>query len=760
MKPSISHRPAQFQASASHRPNRARRRPSQPRPERGTNCGPAAVYVRSCGRCACAPAPEVAADLADHGALNIDLRLCTRETFAAVCAFLRECPNGVRHAVLRDGLAILGSDQQYRKYAEVHRRRHQEGALEAAPLRLLVTALAAFLTACGGRLEVLDFAGIPFGSNLNSLLMPIASALRGCRTRALRWLGLGHCRLGDKGLGMLLHWLAGAQNSAPHLEVLVLAWNGLTDLRLVDALLRARAQFCFEARASPLRMLDLSGNRRLSGQAPPPPKAVHLPSWRGRPSSGAAPRGARQPAQLRARHGALVRSIACAIAEGLPLREIRLRHMHLDEDALRPMLRLMESETQRCLSSNGKLAGYSGFCLEELDLTGNSLSPSLEETLAGGLEMLRKIRDQLLTRPIDASADQEEDAEEEDAEEREAQQNREEMQQIVGNSRRRAVSEPSRSSSLMLEDDEIIIREALSEGENEAEKSDEEFDELDHCTFLLRRAEDRRNFWAAAAMHTRRLARREANRGGRAIEMLPWHQLREEPAFAIANDVGVESACSLVRQTVLAELRTGRYRGVDELYQDRLGGDFIAEAAIPDASESLGLFCSNSAAAYKDPSQFGDDGTDRSVHSDYGRSDVESLGIREKFQRGREDILQRLHKTELACTAASCRYSTAEWMLQRTEEIQMSTSSDGVDDFGAAHMQRQKLEAMRASLASGVATSAQRVTDDLQEARPSTAKKGHSAAIAGAAFLDDRLNAMRAEALTELCNIAVRDGRS
>ncbi|CAE8620643.1 unnamed protein product, partial [Polarella glacialis] len=360
----------------------------------------AATYVRACARCGCPPVVEVAADLAEQGALVVDLRLCAAEALAAVCSTLREAPGGVKQVVLRDGLVSLGGDPAYRRRVEAQRRRKQPPTLGLAPLRLLTTALTSFLAARGSKLEVLDLAGAPLGAEIPSLLAPLAAALRGCRTRSLRWLGLGGCRLGDRGLALLLPWLAGADNALPRLEALVLAWNGLADVRLIDALLRARARLCFERRAAPLQLLDLSGNPRLVDPSLAAPSRVAPACGRRQSAGGSAPRlGAVAREKAQGRPGALVRSISCSIAEGLPISVLRLKRLGLDDEALTPLLRLLQGETRRCVGSGGSLATASGFCLEEVDLRGNLLSSELQASLCESLQLLNAVRCQV-HRPI------------------------------------------------------------------------------------------------------------------------------------------------------------------------------------------------------------------------------------------------------------------------------------------------------------------------------------------------------------------------
>ncbi|CAJ1341824.1 unnamed protein product, partial [Effrenium voratum] len=151
--------------------------------------------------------PKVAKELAQDAALSLDLRLA-KTLISAVC----------------DGMHCFGHDAAYRKQAAAAAKT-QGSALHTASLRLLMTALAVFLTAQGHRVEVLDLAGLPLGKELTSLLGPIAATLGQCRARNLQWLNLSGCGVGDRGLALLLPWLC----SAPQLSALLLAQNRLSD---------------------------------------------------------------------------------------------------------------------------------------------------------------------------------------------------------------------------------------------------------------------------------------------------------------------------------------------------------------------------------------------------------------------------------------------------------------------------------------------------------------------------------------------------
>jgi len=505
------------------------------------------------------PAPEVAAELSTRAALVIDLRLCTSEALSAICVLLREAPGGIRQVVLRDGLTTLGADSAYRDRVAAYRRRAQSGALSLASLRMLMTALAAFMTVRGSRLAVLDLAGAPLGQEVASLVTPLSRALRDCRARQLRWLGLSGCKLGDRGLAMLLPWLAGKEKTLPHLEALTLASNGLADVRLVDVLLRTRARLCFERKAASLQLVDLSGNPHLGDGKPTAPGAAAQGSARRRggqqvPRLGTA-------AMPQGRRGALVRAAACAIAEGLPLRVLRLRRTRLDEESLQPLLQLMQAEKQRCLSSNGALAGVSGFCLEELDISENGLEPSFSTAVAEGLKLLRAIREGLRGGLCEDPLQGQGHAPSEQRELPPPQ-----PQQMC----RRAQSAPccsaraGDSSSRELPQSAVLdalARDAMSDGEEYLRKANG-VELSDGCpgpcpqAFLLRRAEDKRKFRSdARELSSRRPAHRsqpqEVDASSRELGMEMW----AEAPLAVAGALGPTAAQSMVRQAVWEELR-------------------------------------------------------------------------------------------------------------------------------------------------------------------------------------------------------------
>lgn len=525
----------------------------------------------------------------ERGALVVDLRLCTAEALAVVCGLLRDAPGSLRQVVLRDGLTTLGGDAAYRERAEAYRRRRECGALGSPQLRLLLAALVAFLAVRGGQLEALDLGGAHLGGELSLLLAPLARTLRSCRTRELRFLGLGGCRLGDRGLALLLPWFAGVGNSVPCLEALVLSWNCLADIRLVDALLRERANFCFERRAAPLKLLDLSGNARLGEPPPAGPSAVAPPPLCAT-RRGATPRGGGShalrlsacSAPLVGRRSALVRVVACAISEGLPLKVLRLRRMGLDEQALQPLLLLMQAETKRCLASDGALAGASGFCLEKLELSGNQLEAVFVAGIEESLGLLRAIRER--------------GAPELPGQVAEAVKGAPRSEQKVSpthpkSDRRASGAAPpwlfrSRSEPCLLwthrggsgaraaETLAALVRDAVSDGDGfddqgmhvgllaRNQRSGGSGSLHGHCSdreaLLLRRALDRRRFRdSAVALACRRPRPRQPP------EPLPGAMAKkelsceEEDELTIAGALGPTAAHSMVRQAVLQELRSG-----------------------------------------------------------------------------------------------------------------------------------------------------------------------------------------------------------
>jgi len=514
----------------------------------------AVTYLRACARCNCVPAPDISEDLAAHGTLVIDLRLCSAESLAAICALLRDAPAGISQVVLRDGLTSFGSDAAYRERIAAHRRRPQTGALGVAPLRLLVTALSTFLTVRGSHLAVLDLAGAPLGREINSLLAPLTRTLRDCRARGLRWLGLSGCRIADAGLTLLLPLLAGRDTRLTSLEALTLAWNHLADVRLIQTVLRARARMCFEHRAAPLQLLDLSGNPRLGDSIP------NLSSTR---SSSSRSRGSKAVPRLgacerpRGRRGALVKAVSCAITEGLPLRVVRLQHMCLDGESLQPFLQLMQAETQHCLASDGALAGASGFCMEELDLRGNDLEPTLADQIHESLQLLQVFRDGVLGQELQARKSRLGTAPEGAFQHQ--QQHQEQPHRW-----RRARSESSLDSvAMMVEKDipeTVCVRDAMSDGEVSVEGQLEHNSQSSRKNafasreaFLFQRSQDRRRFHKDASALSKRQSRRPQPAAVDEAGLASW----AEAPLAIAGVLGPTAAQSAVRQAVFAELCNG-----------------------------------------------------------------------------------------------------------------------------------------------------------------------------------------------------------
>jgi len=542
------------------------------------------TYFRVCERCGFVPDPRTISDLVERSALLLDLRLCGREALEASCQLLREAPSGIRQVVLCDGLVSLGSDPAYRERVEAQRRRRQQpGALAAPALRLLVNALAAFVDVRGTQVSALDLAGVPLGHELPCLLNPLATSLRSCRTRSLQWLSLSGCRLHDRGLSMLLPWLAGPENAVPSLQALLLARNGLVDVHLVDALLRARARLCFERRAAPLQLLDLSGNPRLCEPMLTAPRLSAAPGpqrCRGGDRSvsrmGACTRS-------RGRCTALTSTLARALAEGLPLQVLRLQHMHLRDDSLQPLLRLLQAEARRCLLSAGTMAGASGFCLQQLDLHGNPLSPVLQEAAADAVQMLVSIRLHAfngfaLQGKDDVAAPAKEEAQESAQHVDAATQVQvvmlepdevlpESPQQLMQSQQARLVRSSSQPefqhTPLELE---LLVRDAISDvGEVEAEEEEDDGWLRSREAFLLQRAEDQRKFRVAAKAFAFRTPIQQISAAPPAqasescsdSSVAPFAEAHEDTPITIAGTLGICEAQTWVRQCLLDELREG-----------------------------------------------------------------------------------------------------------------------------------------------------------------------------------------------------------
>lgn len=501
------------------------------------------VYVRACLRCGCTPVPEIARNLSEQGAIVVDLRLCHSRSLAAVCATLRDVPSGITQVVFRDGQHFSKTDAAYQKNAAARRQRG-DGALDIASLRLLMTALTVFLAAQGCNLEVLDLAGVPLGSELTSLLAPLAAALLDCRTVQLRCLNLTRCRLGDRGLALLLPWLAGIHNHIPRLQALVLAGNRFADNRLVEALLRARARLCYEHRAAPLCLLDLSGNPELVS-------TTHtVSSKRGRNVKSANHR----------QHGsggnstALAKSLACAMAEGLPLQVLRLQHLKLTDQALAPLLRLFQAEARRSIGSCGSLATASGFCLEELDVSFNPLTSELEMALLDSLQLLSTIRskDSYLDGPA-PSANEVPNSHGLTSHNTPAP-----SPPCLAPSSSRAQSEPG--STLEGRRFDVLERDTISEGGGVGDEGEDELVELGLAArptslsreaFILRRAQDQWKFRRAAT----ELARRRPRRLPLAVPAVDLGVNEYRQISIASGPAGPRGSQLVVRQAILEMLQ-------------------------------------------------------------------------------------------------------------------------------------------------------------------------------------------------------------
>lgn len=241
-----------------------------------------------------------------------------------------------------------------------------------------------------------------------------------------------------------------------------------------------------------------------------------------------------------------MRAVTCAIAEGLPLRVLRLQRMGLDGDALQPLLHLMQTETQRCLASDGALAGATGFCIEELDLSGNHLDPTLLEAIKEGLQLLRTLREGFRDRapqelPLSSRAERE----------------TEQLQpRPLRRHCRRARSEPGKGnvSSSPTAIVEALARDAMSDGEGYLDTSSHDMQDSSQIreTFLLQRAEDKHRFHKDAADLTKREVDQQRHRAAcSTVGKESWADI----PLAIAGVMGPSAAQSLVRQAVLAELR-------------------------------------------------------------------------------------------------------------------------------------------------------------------------------------------------------------
>ena len=253
-------------------------------------------------------------DALTNGLLMLDLRLCAPASLSATCSTLREKPTGIRQTlqyllettepslflfcssfmyiashsvfselcaflfpvriVFRDGMRCFRNDLAYRKHAVAKDRQFGKYAFNTSHLRMLLTALAVFLSARGQKVWILDLEGVPLGKQLTSLLAPLAATLTQTGARHLQWLNLSGCQIGDRGLALLLPALVG--KTLPELEAILLAENHLSDVQLVIHLLRSRTQLCTSCAAASLRLLDLSQNPRLTEPRTKPGEALML----------------------------------------------------------------------------------------------------------------------------------------------------------------------------------------------------------------------------------------------------------------------------------------------------------------------------------------------------------------------------------------------------------------------------------------------------------------------------------------------------
>jgi len=262
-------------------------------------------------------------------------------------------------------------------------------------------------------------------------------------------------------------------------------------------------------------------------------------------------------------HGvALVRTMVHALAEGLPLQVLRLKRLQLGDAALEPLFRLLQAEKQRCLSSGGSLLVSSGFCLEELDLSGNPLNPALVESTNETLRLLSCIRNS-------PKVDNHSQAEGDFAPPCTASHAPGCSADLVKRklSRKcRANSEPILGipeNSFLHED---IIFDAISDdGMNDAKdgclghvRAEQDSEVLSHVreAFLLRRVQDKRQFRREAAMLAHRHPQRKQPAAGPCCEDASSVKLEawEEAQLAISGALGMTAGQSLVRQALLQEI--------------------------------------------------------------------------------------------------------------------------------------------------------------------------------------------------------------
>lgn len=257
--------------------------------------------------------------------------------------------------------------------------------------------------------------------------------------------------------------------------------------------------------------------------------------------------------------------------------------MHLGDDSLQPLLCLLQTEARRCLLSAGLMAGASGFCLQQLDLRGNPLSPAMQEAAADAVQMLASIR----LHAFDGSALQAQDDVAAPAKEKEKESAQhvdaatqvqvelpepdelllESPPQKLQSSQPRLVrssSQPAfQHTPLELE---LLARDAISDvGEVEAEEEEEESWPRSHEAFLLQRVEDQRKFrLAAKALAFRKPVQQviavplaQASESCSDSSFAPSVEAHEGTPITIAGTLGICEAQTWVRQFLLDELREG-----------------------------------------------------------------------------------------------------------------------------------------------------------------------------------------------------------
>eukprot|EP00927_Polykrikos_kofoidii_P046737 TRINITY_DN40875_c0_g1_i1.p1 TRINITY_DN40875_c0_g1~~TRINITY_DN40875_c0_g1_i1.p1 ORF type:complete len:940 (-),score=132.62 TRINITY_DN40875_c0_g1_i1:293-3112(-) len=290
------------------------------------------VYRNTCARVGQRPVPEVCKELFEHGALIVDLQLCT--DFEAIVHFLREAPVGLQQLVLYSGDCFFGKVASYKVCLKAARRREPLSIVrDIGRLQQMASSLAVFCSMQGLGLAVLELTGVPLGRDVSFIVPHVGRCL--ASVPALQRLHLAGCDLRDQGLSILLPHF---EKGLPKLSRLSLAGNGLSDLRLLARLLKARSAGQRRRQVVPFSILDLSTNPELvnpaSGSEPARCRALPV-RFRHRP--GMTRRLVNDRSRGR-RRGPLLTVICDALRSGLLLRSLRLRSMNLLEEDLLPLL--------------------------------------------------------------------------------------------------------------------------------------------------------------------------------------------------------------------------------------------------------------------------------------------------------------------------------------------------------------------------------------------------------------------------------------